>query len=910
MSHGRVLIVEDELLFATDLQSSLEELGYEIVDTASDGKEAIHKAQTLLPDLILMDIKLNGKMSGIETSQIIKNTLDIPVIYLTAHSDIHTIEQAKLTEPFGFLLKPYRIDEVNSMIKTALHKHQIENRLRESEKRFRDMTDLLPQPVFELDLEGIVTFANKSFLNYFSLSKEDFKKGITFFDLFRPSDLPDVKKKMAAIYAGDACINCEIQTIGNNQQTRYSIFYANRIQNKGKTIGLRGTITDISDRKEIEHDIITQKLFFESLFENSPEAIASTDREGEIVKVNSQFETMFGYRSKEVVGKNINDILAPGKYHAEAVKFTEQVLHEKNKISLETKRRAKSGKYIDTIIVGSPVKIGDEVDFTIGIYIDITERKKTEVELKQIHELYQKTIQNANGVPYRLNLETKEYEFVGNGLEEILGLSYDEFDYDYFRRIKEDVIVHDNCDYQTYKKKFIDGKLERYQVDFQIRTKEGQERWISDSALPVFSYDEENVVESIGVLQDITERKLIEKQLRIERNKVQNYLDVAGVIFLHLDTNLNVTLINKKGCDILGFTQDEIIGKNWIDNFLPANIREQAWNFYNDFLSKQIDMFASTFKRSAYFDSKVVTKGKEPKNILWNNILLRDADKTITGVLCSGIDITEKIKAQEGIKKLNAQLKRKNHDLERIIYVTSHDLRSPLVNIEGFGEELHFSVQKILKEIKEAKNIHECRESIQKIITENIPESLQYINNSVVKIESLLSALLQLSRLGRQELDIELLDMNELFENILSTFEYKIKRHDIDLKIGNLPPCLADRKQINQLFSNLIANSLKFLHPERKGKLEIRGRGTEFKSYYYIKDNGIGIKPEHQEKIFEIFKRVHDQQDIDGEGLGLSIVRRILEKNNGDIKVESVYGQWAKFTVMLPRVLKEDNEAI
>src|SRR6056297_308342 len=134
MSNGRLLIVEDELIFAEDLQSNLEEFGYEIVDKALDGPEAIQKAKRYLPDLIIMDIKLSGTMSGIETSQIIKDTLDIPVIFLTAHSDIHTIEQAKLTEPYGFLLKPHRINEVNSMIKTALHKHQIENKLRESEK--------------------------------------------------------------------------------------------------------------------------------------------------------------------------------------------------------------------------------------------------------------------------------------------------------------------------------------------------------------------------------------------------------------------------------------------------------------------------------------------------------------------------------------------------------------------------------------------------------------------------------------------------------------------------------------------------------------------------------------------------------------------------------------------------------
>jgi PAS domain S-box-containing protein len=900
MSNGRILVVEDELLFAIDLESNLDSLGYEVVGKVTNGPDAIAYAENLRPDLIMMDIKLEGKLSGIETSQIIKDTLDIPVIFLTAHSDIQTIEQAKLTEPFGFLLKPLRVDEVNSMIKTALHKHQIENKLRDSEKRFRDLTDLLPQPVFELNLEGDVTFANKSFMDYFSFSHEDLEWKINFFDLFQKEDLKDVKEEFERVLGGGPCVNCEIVTVNKKGGEKYSLFYANRIEKHGVVTGIRGTITDISERKEAEKNILTQKLFFEALFENSPEAIVSTDSDGIIVMVNSQFEKMFGYSSDEILGQNIDILLAPDDYYEEAVDFTNRVIKEKQRISLETRRQKKSGDMVDTIIVGSPVKTGDNINFTIGIYIDISERKMREIETRQIHELYQKTIQNANGVPYRLNLLTKEYEFIGKGLEEILGLSYADFDYEYFRNIKKEIIVHDNCDYATYQEKFRNGDLERYQVDFQIFTKDGKERWISDSALPVYSYDEKHVIESIGVLQDITRRKMIEKQLRIERNRIQNYLNVAGVVFLSLDTKLNVTLINKKGCQILGVPQEKIIGKNWINNFLPEKIREKAWAFYDNFQNEQIDMFAKDYKRSAYFESKVITKNHESRTILWNNILLRDQDKAISGILCSGIDITEKIIAENNTKKLNAELQRKNHDLERIIYVTSHDLRSPLVNIEGFGEELHQDVETILKEIERSATIDECREKINKIVKHEIPESLGYIKNSVVKIESLLSALLQLSRLGRQELNIVKIDMNELFESILSTFEYRIKRNNINLKIGNLPDCYADRKQINQLFSNLIANCLKFLHPDRPGEIEIKGRGTEKNSYYYVRDNGIGIKNEDREKIFEIFKRVHSNKSIEGEGLGLSIVRRILEKNHGDIKVESAYGEWTKFTIILP----------
>ncbi|MBN2280273.1 MAG: PAS domain S-box protein [Candidatus Marinimicrobia bacterium] len=908
MNNGRILIVEDELLFAVDLANNLESIGYEIVEKVTNGKEALEKAQILKPDLIMMDIKLDGDLSGIDTSQLIKDTLDIPVIFLTAHSDVQTIEEAKLTEPYGFLLKPLRLDEVNSMIKTALHKHQIENKLKESEKRFRDMTDLLPQPVFEVDLDGIVSFANRSFLEYFSLDSVDVKKGINFYSLF-PSEMePQVRANFEKILQGIACVNCEIKVLDKKGNSKFTLFYANRIIHKDAVTGIRGTITDISERIEAERDIRTQKHFFETIFDNSPEAIASTDKNGNIIRVNAKFESLFGFNKDEVLGKNIDELLSPGPLQDEAVRFTQSVVNERMRKSLETKRRHKDGRLIDTIVVGNPVISGNkQVDFTIAIYIDITSRKKTERELKQIHELYQKTIQNANGVPYRLNLESKEYEFVGSGLEEILGLPQKDFNYEYFKNMKQEVIVHDKCDYSTYKEKFRNGELDRYQVDFKFVDHKGRERWISDCSLPVFSYDEREVVESIGVLQDITQRKLIEKQLRLEKNKLQNYLDVAGVIFLSLDVNMNVNLINRKGCKILGLEPHEILGKNWIENFLPPNIRDKIWEFFDHFMNQQIDMFSNDYKRSAQFESKLISKDNVTRNILWNNILLRDENKVITGVLCSGTDITDKVVAEQGVKKLNQILNQKNHDLERIIYVTSHDLRSPLVNIEGFSEELNNDVNLILTEIEQAGSLDELKIRIEKIVKQDIPESIGFIKNSVLKIESLLSALLQLSRLGRQQLDLKVLNMNDLIDSILSTFEYRIKREKIDVRVSNLPECIADAKQINQLFSNLIGNAMKFFHPDRPGEIEIRGRKMEKFSYYYVWDNGIGIKREDQDKIFEIFKRVHNNVNIEGDGLGLSIVRRILEKNHGEIRVESEYEKWTKFTVVLPNIRFEDE---
>ena len=171
-------------------------------------------------------------------------------------------------------------------------------------------------------------------------------------------------------------------------------------------------------------------------------------------------------------------------------------------------------------------------------------------------------------------------------------------------------------------------------------------------------------------------------------------------------------------------------------------------------------------------------------------------------------------------------------------------------------------------------------------------------------MDSLLSGLLRLSRLGRAALTIKELDMNKLLSDIVETFEYKIKEKGITPQIGELPPCLGDETQINQVFSNLVDNSLKYLDPHRTGTIKISGRKENGQAVYYVEDNGIGIAEEHRDRIYEIFHRLNPEEGT-GEGLGLSIARRILDRHAGKIWVESAPDKGSKFFVVLPTIVND-----
>jgi signal transduction histidine kinase/CheY-like chemotaxis protein len=262
-------------------------------------------------------------------------------------------------------------------------------------------------------------------------------------------------------------------------------------------------------------------------------------------------------------------------------------------------------------------------------------------------------------------------------------------------------------------------------------------------------------------------------------------------------------------------------------------------------------------------------------------------------------DITDRKAAEEELRRLNDALSRKNKELEQVVYISSHDLRSPLVNIQGFTKELGNSIKELFSIVQNKGVPKDLRKKVMPIIEEDIPESMQYILSSIFKMDSLLTGLLNLSRLERAAIKIKKLNMNKLISKVINTFEFHIKKGNAKLEISDLPPCRGDEIQINQVFSNLIDNALKYLDPNRQLIIKISGYKYMDQSIYCVEDNGIGIAPEHQEKIFDIFQQL-DPKESHGEGLGLTIVRQIMDKHNGKIWLESEVGKGSKFYVSLP----------
>ena len=252
--------------------------------------------------------------------------------------------------------------------------------------------------------------------------------------------------------------------------------------------------------------------------------------------------------------------------------------------------------------------------------------------------------------------------------------------------------------------------------------------------------------------------------------------------------------------------------------------------------------------------------------------------------------------------EVNQRLLTENQELEILVNVMSHDLRSPLVNIQGFSQELHAACEDLRAALDRDSDVESLKEMLAPILDRKIPESLEYIRAGAAKMDSVLSGILQISRLGSINLTVERLDINALVSAVTTSIEFQMKEKGVTLHIHDLPECSGDEALVSQVFSNLLENACKYLDSSRPGMIRVSGRLEDRCVVYSVEDNGIGILPEHQEKIFEMFHRL-DRKWGSGEGLGLTIVRRIVDRHQGRVWLTSNRGEGTTFFVTFPRPL-------
>jgi PAS domain S-box-containing protein len=402
--------------------------------------------------------------------------------------------------------------------------------------------------------------------------------------------------------------------------------------------------------------------------------------------------------------------------------------------------------------------------------------------------------------------------------------------------------------------------------------------------------------------KDISERKRAEDELR--RALAENEALLEAIPDLMFIINKEGTYVDFKRADpeTLALPPDSIIGKNVRDT-----------GFSPEAEKKIFDRIGEALRTAATTTVEYELETPRGRGVYEARFVKLNEDEVLTVVR----DITERKDVEEELRlardelerrveERTAELERSNDDLRTFMYIVSHDMRAPLVNLRGFAGELRSSLADIRETVEAALPYldEEKRAALSTRLRQDVPESLGFIEASVKRMGSFIDGVLKLSRLGRRELEFEALDMEALVRETMDTLRHQLERRGARFNVGPLPGVVADRTSMEQIAGNLLTNAVLYLDPARPGEILVTGGVGDGETVFQVRDNGRGLAPRDLKKIFEPFTRV-DETCVPGEGMGLAYARALVGRHGGRVWCESELGVGTTFTFTVPLSLKE-----
>ncbi|NOY38202.1 MAG: PAS domain-containing protein [Chlorobi bacterium] len=433
-----------------------------------------------------------------------------------------------------------------------------------------------------------------------------------------------------------------------------------------------------------------------------------------------------------------------------------------------------------------------------------------------------------------------------------------------------------------------------FEAVFRLKHKNGTYRWIQNRSACIKN-EKGEVVRMFGSHLDISNQKQIEDKISQNNKFLNTILEVIpDFIYIYdLEEKQNVFSTHEI-ISLLGYSAKDIqaMGDRSMNEIAHPDDLAKITAHHNRLRSLKIN-------RTMEIEYRMKTKdGKWKVLKCRDKPFLRKEDGRVKQIIGICRDITWEKRTEKELITISTELGEKNRELEQVLYTTSHDLRTPLLNIEGFSHIIEKSLSQMREMILDTGSLEELQQQFKTKTDPECHEAFKYIQNSIHKMDVLIRGLLTVSRTGRSALLISDIDMNTLVDEVISNISWDVREKKIQISHTHLYPCRGDRALILQLFDNLMSNAIKYLDPQRPGKIRISSRRRNGFYEYSVSDNGIGIPESEQEKIFDIFYQSDPEQE--GVGIGLSIVKTIINKHRGKISVHSVPGKGTRFIVMLP----------
>ena len=532
----------------------------------------------------------------------------------------------------------------------------------------------------------------------------------------------------------------------------------------------------------------------------------------------------------------------------------------------EIVRLPKTGQLRYRRVTSSPVRDHNGVIIgSVSVVRDITDMRTAEDSLRESRNYLEKLFDHANApiIVWDPNFKITRFNhaferMTGHKADEVIGKHLSVL---FPPTSKDDSLVKIN---RTLKGEYMES------VEVPIQRKDGKIRIALWNSANIHASDGKTIVATIAQGHDITERKAVEKDLDDTRNYLENLFNYANAPIIVWDPQFKVTRFNHAFEHLTGHKASSVIGKD-LSMLFPLDSRDESLIKINQTLSGQ---------HWESVEIPIRRKDGEVRLALWNSANIYAADgRTLMATIAQGQDITERKDAELRMLEYSESLARSNAELQNFAYIASHDLREPLRTISGFLQILQSKYGDSLDD-----------------------KAKDYINRSVnasVRLHDMIDDLLSFSRLETRKKPFEKTDLNNVFTLAMHDLEESIKEKGATVKSDKLPTVWADDQQMTIVFRNLIDNGIKF-HRDEPPKVRITVRKNEEEWEFSFEDNGIGIDEANAGKIFNMFTRLHSWKDYPGNGIGLAMCKKIIERHGGRIWVESKVGKGSAFLFTLP----------
>ncbi len=425
MASARLLVVEDQSIIALDLKSRLIGLGYEVVATAAYGEAAVAEAGRLDPDLVLMDIRLKGEMDGIQAAERIRADYNRPVIYLTAHSDEQTLQRARLTEPYGYILKPFEDRELQMVIEIALYKHRMEAQVKAHERWLTATLTSLSEAVIATDRAGGIQFMNPAAEAATGWTQAE-AAGLAVDHI-----VPLVDE--AARTPVPSPVATVLQTGGVVAPAAYWLVSARAgsgapieasaaaiRDDRGRLTGGVLVFRDITQRRRVQVELQAERDFAQTVMAAMGQGLTVTDAAGRFEYINPAYAEFMGYQPADLLGRPPDDFTLP---EDRAVLQAARAARQAGRTTTyETRLVHASGRLVDVLITGTPRWRGGQVGGAIAVVTDLTERKRAERRMAEEHGRLQALIAaSRDGIV--LFAATGQIQIINARVVDYLGLS-------------------------------------------------------------------------------------------------------------------------------------------------------------------------------------------------------------------------------------------------------------------------------------------------------------------------------------------------------------------------------------------------------------------------------------------------------------------------------------------------------